>query len=474
VIRLLGGKTMHAVRWHQEVDAVVAGSGGAGLAAAIELADAKADVMVFEKQGSIAETSTYQCGGVFSFAGTDFQERRGVRDSEDLLYKDLMEVGQWKNEEELVQVYVKNQRDTYYWLTGLGVKWLTLEVLAGMSVPRGHVTDPAQALEVLKEAAERRGARIVFDTRVTELLTDEEERVAGVRVEGKGGTMRVKARHGVILATGGIGRNIERLRAIDPRYTQVIPLMGAGHTGDGHQMAEALGAYLRDMEYIKPTFGIHEHSTTNAELVFMYYHGAIIVNKEGKRFVNESISYKDVGMAALEQTDGVGIQIFDQKLYEVGLEKAKGVRPEHAVWGLDARRRRLLVTAATLEELAAKIAVPPGTLQETVARYNSQVDSEGDTDFGRKTLVGGTGKPVKIETPPFYAFVSKGAFPGTYGGICLDEAMHVLKRDGIIPGLYAAGEIVGGFHGASYMTGTAVGKAVIFGRVAGRNVASGR
>lgn len=465
---------MNAEAWDNEVDAVVAGSGGAGLAAAIELADAKADVIVFEKQASIEDSSTYQCGGVFSFAGTDFQERQGVQDSYDLLYKDLMEVGQWKNDETLVQVYVNHQLDAYHWLSTLGVKWITLEASGGMSVPRGHVADPAQTLEVLKEAAENRGARVVFDTRITGLLTDADHRVIGVSAEGKGGTMRVKARNGVILATGGIGRNIERLKAIDPRHTQVIPLVGAGHTGDGHQMAEELGAYLRDMEYIKPTFGIHEHSTTNAELVFMYYHGAIIVNRQGKRFVNESISYKDVGLAALDQTDGVGIQIFDQKLYDVGLEKAKGLRPDIAIWGLDEGRRRLLVTAASIEELAINIAVPPETLQETVARYNSHIDHGGDADFGRKTLVGGTGKPVQIDTPPFYAFVSKGAFPGTYGGIFPDEEMHVLKRDGIIPGLYAAGEIVGGFHGASYMTGTAVGKAVIFGRIAGRNVAKGR
>jgi fumarate reductase flavoprotein subunit len=465
---------MNAAAWDNEVDAVVAGSGGAGLAAAIELADAKADVIVFEKQGSIEDTSTYQCGGVFSFAGTDFQGRQGVKDSNDLLYKDLMEVGQCQNNEKLVQVYVTNQLDTYSWLTRLGVKWITLEAMAGMSVPRGHVADPAQALEVLKEAAEKRGAKVVFETRVTGLLTDEDKRVVGVRVEGTGGTMRVKARNGVILATGGIGRNIERLRGIDPRFTQVVPLVGAGHTGDGHRMAEELGAYLRDMQYIKPTFGIHENSTTNAGLVLMCYSGAIIVNREGKRFVNESVSYKDIGMAALDQTDGVGIQIFDQKLYEVGLEKAKGIRPEHAVMGLDEGRRRLLVEAAAIEELATKIAVASRTLRETVERYNSQIDGGGDADFGRETLVGGTGKPVAIDTPPFYAFASKGAFPGTYGGIFLDEEMRVLKRDGIIPGLYAAGEIAGGFHGASYMTGTAVGKAVIFGRIAGRNVAAAR
>lgn len=460
--------------WDSEVDVVVAGGGGAGLAAAIELADAKADVVVFEKENSIEDASTYQCGGVFCFAGTDFQKKHEVKDSNDQLYKDLMEVGQWKNDEKLVQVYIKNQLDTYHWLTKLGVKWLTLEALAGMSVPRGHVADSADALEVLKEAAEKRGVKIMFNTAVTGLLLDKDKRVIGVSAKGKAGSKNVKARRGVILATGGIGRDEERLKAINPGFAQVVPLMGPGHTGDGHRMAEELGASVRDMEYVKPTFGIYETSTTNADLVFMYYNGAILVNKEGKRFVNESISYKDVGMAALDQTDGVGIQIFDQKLYEVGLKKAEGLRPEKAIWGLDAGRLKLLVKADTVEELASKIAVSPKVLKESIDRYNSQVDRGKDSDFNRETLVGGTGKPVRIDTPPFYAFASKGAFPGTYGGIVVDEDMHVLNREGRIPGLYAVGEIVGGLHGASYMTGTAVGKAVIFGRVAGRNVAKGR
>lgn len=459
--------------WDSEVDVVVAGAGGAGLAAAIELREANADVIVFEKQATIEDSSTSLCGGVFTFAGTDFQEKKGIQDSNDLLYNDLMEVGQWKNDEKLVQTYVKNQLDAYHWLNGFGCKWFAIEALAGMSVPRGHVTDPAKALSLLKEAAERKGAKLVFETGVTGLVTDENKRVIGVSVKGKEGSMRVKARKGVVLATGGFGRDIKRLETINPQLTQVVPVVGPGHTGDGHRMAEELGAFLKDTEYVKPTFGIHAASTSNDTLSMMFYNGAIIVNKEGKRFINESLSYKDIGKASLAQPDSIGYQIYDQRIFETGVERVKGLRPDKALWGVDESRIKLTVKADTIGELAFKMAVPPEALKDTIDRYNNGVDAGKDLDFGRTTLAGGVGKIVRLDTPPFYAYASKSALPATYGGIVIDEDMHVLTRQGKIPALYAAGEIVGGFHGASYMSGSATVKAIVFGRVAGRNAAKG-
>jgi len=457
--------------WDDEADVIVAGAGGAGLSAAIELRDAEASVIVFEKQSTIEDTSTYLCGGGYAFAGTDFQERKGLKDSNDLLYKDLMDVGQWKNDEKMVRVYVDNQLDTYYWLTKLGVKWIAIEALAGMSVPRVHITDPADALTVLKEAAVQKGARLLFKTRLTELLTDKDKRVIGVIAEGKNGNIRVRARKGVILTTGGFGRDVERLKTIDPLLLHAVPVVGAGHTGDGHQMAEALGAFYRDVEYVKPTFGIYADSTSSDSLSLMFYNGAIIVNKEGKRFIDESKSYKDIGKTALRQTDGVGYQIYDQKIYQIGVEKAKGLRPEKALWGLDESRISRLVKADTIEELASKISVPLEALKGTVERYNSGVDAGREPDFGRTAIAGATGRIMKIDVPPFYAYACKSLLPGTYGGIVVDESMNVLNRKGKIPGLYAAGEIVGGFHGASYHSGSAVVKAVIFGRIAARNAA---
>ncbi|MBI2830985.1 MAG: FAD-dependent oxidoreductase [Chloroflexi bacterium] len=456
-------------KWHEIADVVVAGAGGAGLAAAIESAEAGADVIVFEKQPSIADASTSLCAGIYTFAGTDFQGKHGIRDSDDLFRRDILAVGQQKNDPRIVDAYIANQLDAYRWMTRLGVKWLGVDALAGMSLARGHVSDAADTHAVLKKAAESKGARLVFNSPVTGLITDKDGGVTGVTVESGGKAMQIQARKGVVLATGGFSRDTKRLEAIKAGYSSVIPLAGLGHTGDGHRMAEELGAYFKDVEYVKPTFGIHASGKSSAELAILFYSGAVIVNRRGERFVNESLSYKDVGKAALEQPEGIGFQLFDRKIYEVALEKAKGIKPEKAVNGLDETRISLLVEADTVEKLASKLKLPSDRLKATIDKYNADVDAGKDTGFGRATLSGGVGETVKIDTPPFYAYESRGALIGTYGGIAVDEKMHVLTRNGRISGLYAAGELVGGFHGASYMSGTAVGKAVIFGRIAGRN-----
>jgi len=279
--------------------------------------------------------------------------------------------------------------------------------------------------------------------------------------------MSVKARKGVVLATGGFARNPEMLEAIAPGLSKVTIIVGTGHAGDGHRMAEELGAYFKDSKYVKPTFGIHATSKSNATLALLFYSGGILVNKKGERFIDESTGYKDIGKAALGQSGGIGFQIFDQNIYANLMAKGNlaGVRRE--------RIAALSVEAETIEELASQIGVPPEALKETVDKYNNYVDGGKDLDFRRTTKVGGIGNIIRIDTPPFYAYESKGMLPGTYAGIAVDEDMRVVSTRGEIRGLYAAGELVGGFHGAGYMTGTALAKAIIFGRIAGRNAAVG-
>jgi fumarate reductase flavoprotein subunit len=461
---------MSGQTWDNEVDVVIAGAGGAGISAAIELAGAGVNTVVFEKQPTVDDASSSLCGGVWAFAGTDFQKRLGIEDSNDLFHQDLIALARGKSDEKLVRAYLDHQLDTYHWMTGLGVEWLAVEALAGMSVPRGHVTDPTATLRLLTDIAQRRGAKVIFETPITGLITDSTDRVVGVAAESRGKTQRVKASRGVLLATGGFGRDLERLATIDPRLRQVVPVVGPGHTGDGHRMAEERGAYLVDVEYVKPTFGIHADSTSNDSLSMMFYNGAIIVNQQGTRFIDESESYKDIGQAALSQTGSIGYQIFDQKIFQAGVERVKGLNPKKALWGLEETRIKRLVIGPTIEDLARKLSISPQVLKETVDRYNAGVKAGKDPDFGRTALAGRAGKILRIDTPPFYCYASKSLLPGTYGGIAVDENMHVLTRQGRIPGLYAAGEIVGGFHGASYMSGTAVGKAMIFGRIAARNL----
>lgn len=401
--------------WDAEVDVVIVGAGGAGLAAAIEAAGAGAQTLVLEKQAKYWDCSTALSGGGLAFAGTDFQKKSGIEDSNALLYKDLMEVGRWKNDEKLVQAYVKNQLDTYNWLMRLGIKWAIVWVAAGMSVPRLHRTDPLELVKILKQAAEGKGVTIVFQTRVIGLITDEKKRVIGVSAEEASETTRIRARRGVVLTCGGFARDPKRLNSIDPRFSKVLIVSGRGNTGDGHKMAEELGAYLKDVEYVKPSFGAHVTGTSAAEIFHGYYHGAIIVNKKGERYVDESKPYKDIGIAALDQPEAIGYQIFDQKIYEAGLrvvEESAVPLPQESK-GLDQARINLLLKANTIEELASQINIPSETLEQTVNRYNSYVDVGKDLDFGRTALAGKVGKIVKIDTPPFYVFETKSVMPQT-------------------------------------------------------------
>jgi succinate dehydrogenase/fumarate reductase flavoprotein subunit len=218
------------------------------------------------------------------------------------------------------------------------------------------------------------------------------------------------------------------------------------------------------MPYIKATFGFALNAKSIAtDYSTVYYQGAVLVNKEGKRFVNESKSYKLVGDAALVQTDAIGFQVYDEPIRAEGLKDPLG-----RTAGLE--KRGVIFSAPTLAELAQKMGVPASILEETIREYNAAVDKGTDAQFGRTTLVAGYGKPVKIEKPPFYCFPSTAAILGTYGGILVNNKAQVVDVfKNVIPSLYAAGEIIGGMHGAAYMTGSAFGKALIFGKLAAKN-----
>ncbi|MGY2491761.1 FAD-dependent oxidoreductase [Cupriavidus sp. CP313] len=443
-------------------DLIVVGGGMAGFSAALEAAQHGAAVLLIEKQAEFGGSSAMS-GGCLAFAGTDLQRQAGVEDSADLLYKDLREVGDFENDDALVRAYVDHQLDTYHWLRQQGVVFgEAIETSSGQSVPRVHSVDPADAVRQLVAACKATGKVTVFRSAAAQrLLKDKDSRFTGVRVEMDGEIRELRARAGVILASGGFCRNAEMVHRFAPQYADAVFIGGDGNVGDGLRMAMAFGADLRDMAYIKGTYGKHPLDETNHHSCLAVYKGAIAVNQDGKRFVNESISYKLLGDAAIRQPFGATFQILDRRIMDSG---------DDSVRILDFRRRLeegLFIEAPSLEALANRIEVPVDALLETVARYNAAVDAGHDPEFGRDTLVHHHGKPCRIEQAPFFAYPSTAAVFGTYCGIRVTEKMNVVDVFGdALPGLFAAGEVVGGFHGAAYMTGTALGKATVFGRIA--------
>ena len=443
---------------------VIVGGGLAGAAAAFEAANAGAEVLLLEK---MAETggSSAMSGGCLAFAGTDLQAVNAVEDSSDLLMKDLIEVGQGENVKELVQAYVDNQHETYQWLKAAGTEFSPIvEASSGQSVPRVHTVDPADLVRLLISRAKATGrARVLTSTPVSRLMSDAAQRVTGVAARLNGELVAFEARKAVILCSGGFSRNKDLIRRFVVGYDNALIAGGEGNVGDGLKMGWSLGADFRDMPYIKGTFGKHPTDETNVHSCQAVYKGAIAVNQDGKRFVDESISYKLLGDACLRQPYGAAFQILDQDIFEQG---------DNRVRILDFERRLedgLMLKADSLDELAEMIDVPAEALKATVDEYNGFVSAGNDKAFGRKRLVHNHGALRRIERAPFYAYPSTTVIFGTYCGLAVDREMQVRDVYGeAIDGLLAAGEVVGGLHGAAYMTGSALGKAVIFGRLAAR------
>lgn len=446
-------------------DLLVVGGGLAGFAAALEAAQAGASVTLLEKQPDIGGSSAMS-GGCLAFAGTDLQRAQGIDDSDELLFNDLREVGQFENEEPIVRAYVQHQLPTYEWLKAQGVRFSpVIEASSGQSVPRVHTVDPADAIRALAARCRASGkVELLVSTRAKRLLrTADGSRVEAVLAERERCESRLSGARGVLLASGGFGRDRELVHRFAPQYDNAVFVGGEGNVGDGLRMACQLGADLRDMAYIKGTFGKHPVDTSNHHSCLAVYKGAIAVNQEGRRFADESISYKLLGDACMRQSYGAAFQILDADIFASG---------DNRVRILDFERRLedgLMIRAESLEQLAQIVEIPVGALLATVKQYNGFVDSGCDAEFGRKHLVHNHGALRRIERAPFYAYPSTAAVYGTYCGLRVDSAMRVLDVFGEpIAGLFAAGEIVGGLHGAAYMTGSALGKAAIFGRIAAR------
>jgi len=444
---------------------VIIGGGLAGFAAALEAVEAGAEVVLLEKQDDTGG-STALSSGCLAFAGTDLQLGLNIEDSDELLFRDLREVGQFENDEALVRAYVQNQLSTYAWLRRHGVEFSPLiEASSGQSVPRVHTVDPADMVRGLAAHCRASGkVRVITSARAERLLRDERSgRVQAVLAEKDGARFKASASDGIILASGGFARNRELVHRFAPLYDNAVFVGGEGNVGDGLRMAWRLGADFRDVAYIKGTYGKHPVDTTNHHSCLAVYKGAIAVNQDAMRYVDESISYKLLGDACMRQAYSSTYQILDQDIFESG---------DNRVRILDFERRLedgLMIQAPSLEKLAQLIEVPAAALLQTVVRYNAFVASGCDADFGRKHLVHNHGRLRRIERAPFYAYPSTAAVFGTYCGLCVDSGMRVLDVFGEpIEGLFAAGEVVGGLHGGAYMTGSALGKAAIFGRIAAR------
>ena len=473
-----------------ESDVVVVGAGIAGLSAALEAARGGAQVTVMDMASVFGGHAVMSEGGV-AIVGTPLQQSLNIEDNADLAYRNFIEWGEDAHQE-WVRYYVKNSRaEIYDWLTAIGVRFTTVLPRAGNSVPRFHQT-PSRGLGLVsplyRECVRNPKIAFVWNTKATGLIS-ERNQVVGVQTEdlrtGKTGTFRARA---VILATGGFQSNLALLREYWPgtlRFPDRI-LIGGGvnATGSGHTIAQKAGAALNNMDHQwNYPWGLPDPRYPGAERGLNARNtGAVWVNAQGKRFVNELTSPKIALPVLLTQQPATYWSIFDEPLKTFFFVSGSDWGDFRVIQETLFDNPEIVKSALTIEGLAAATGLPAGALVESVRRYNELVTRGEDVDFSRfgassaryagLTIASAT-PPRRIEQPPFYALQFFPLARKSMGGVLIDLSCRVVdqhKRP--IPGLYAAGEVTGfaGINGKAGLEGTFLGPSIVTGRVAGRTV----
>ena len=438
-------------------DIAIIGAGGAGLSAAVAAAesDSSLKIVVLEKQGIIGGNTNYSTSGI-NAAETDIQKELGIEDSKQLFYDDIMRGGKYENIPSLVRNFVEHAPGTISWLTGLGADLSDVGLMGGSSVKRTHRPKGGTAIgphlmKVLRAATSSKNIEIRTLNKVTGLLSNASGSVTGVKVQNADGSNYLLTAKAVIIATGGFGANLDMVTSLQPSLKGFATLNHPGATGDAFSWVTAIGGATIQMANIQ----IHPTAeATNHILITeaVRGNGAILVNCEGKRFFNEMGTRDVVSAAILAQTDGKAFLIFDQ-----------GVRQSLASIETYANQH-LLNEGATVTELANTVGIPANALTETLNRYNAQQEAGVDEDFGRSA----TEMTAALQTAPYYAVCVTPAIHHTMGGLSVNTETQVLRTDGTpIPGLYAAGEVTGGLHGANRLGGNGVADIVVNGRLAG-------
>lgn len=439
---------------NQQADIVVIGAGGAGMTAAIQaVQDGATDVVVLEKMPITGGNTTRSTGGL-NAAATKYQEADGIEDSVDLFVEDTMKGGKEINNKELVTVMAENSADAVDWVNEIGGDLSVVGMFGGASVKRIHRPSDTSAVgpmlvKTLNAKMAELNIPVLLETTAQKILVDADGKVSGVTAVDKDGKEMTIDCTAVVLATGGFGANMEMVVKNKADLDGFGTTNHAGATGDGITMAVEDGAALVDMEQIQT------HPTVNPDTQTMYTegvrgNGAILVNKEGKRFVNELETRDVVSAAILEQTDKQCYMVFDQAVRD-SLSAIESYVKAGIVFEAD-----------TPEALGEEIGVDGAALAETLKTYAGYQASGTDTEFGRESM------ELPLDQPKFYAALCAPAVHHTMGGVVINTATEVLKEDGTaIPGLFAAGEVTGGVHGANRLGGNAVTDIVVFGRIAG-------
>ena len=436
-------------------DVIIVGSGGAGMTAAIEAKDAGMNPVILEKM-PMAGGNTSKASAGLNASETSVEKAQGITDSNDKFYEETLKGGGGTNDKELLRYFVDHSAAAVDWLAQNDIVLDNLTTTGGMSVSRTHRPHDGSAVGAylvkgLEENISKRDIPVFVNSDVTK-INEKDGKVSGVEVKIEGETKQVDSK-AVVVTTGGFGANQKMIAKYRPDLKDYVTTNAAGSTGDGIEMISALGGALVDMDKIQI------HPTVFQKTGYLVSEsirgeGAILVNKEGKRFFNEMDTRDKVSAAELKQDVKYAYAIFG----EGTKDKVKAVDQYIS--------KDMVVEADNVEELAKKLDIKPEELNATVTKWNKAVADKKDSEFGRTTGMTNdiSGKVYAIKVAP--------GIHHTMAGVKINTQTQVLKEDGQpIKGLYAAGEVTGGLHGGNRIGGNAVADIIIFGRQAGQESA---
>lgn len=440
-------------------DAIVVGSGGAGLTAALQAHELGLNVVVLEKNEKTGGNTSRASSGM-NASESLVQLDEGIIDNNRDFYEETLKGGGLLNDRAMLKYFVNHSALAISWLMKYGIRLTDLTITGGMSKKRAH--RPASMEPVgfyltsrMTTQVKKAGIDIFTGAKVTKLLQDAKKRVNGVEVETPDGIKTVKAKV-VLLATGGFGASKDIIKKYRPDLVDYKTTNQPGATGDGLKLAEALDAQLMQMNFIQ----VHPTADTDNPHVYLIGEGlrgegAILVNKNGQRFVNELSTRKIVSSSITNLHEDGAYLIFDS-----------GVRAHFAA--VEFYDQIGLVEHGTdLADLAKKIGVNSANLEKTIAAWNKSVTTGKDKEFGRTT-----GMDRELDRGPYFAIHVHPAIHYTMGGIHINTETQVLDTNGnVIDGLFAAGEVSGGLHGNNRIGGNSIAETVIFGRQAGIQMA---
>ena len=449
-------------------DVVVIGAGGAGFSAAITAKNAGANVVLLEKMPAVGGNSLIS-GAEMNVAKNWVQPKLGINDdSPELHAQDTFKGGDGKGDMKVINVMTHEALDAAKWCRDyLGVRFEddNLFFFGGHSrkralIPVGHTG--TEFIAKFQAKADELGIPVITNMKAEELIKDKDGRVVGVKATMDGSEYTFNAKGGVVLATGGFGANPEMVKKYNPKIDERFKTTDApGTTGEALYMAERAGAQLVNMGYIQ-TYPICDPLSGAIELIAdARFDGAIMLNQEGKRFVEELQRRDVLSEAILNQTGRYCWVLWNDKIGSIS-NTVKAHANEYEAF----TKQGIMTTCDDLKCIADFTKIPFDQLRKTVKRVSDMAGKGNDKDFNHRSGL------VDMQQGKYYVIKAVPSTHHTMGGVRINEKAEALTAEGkVIPGLWAAGEVTGVTHGTNRLGGNAYTDIIVFGRIAGEAAA---